>query len=609
MPLLPFNIQPGLVTEATERGARNRWVDADKVRFRKGWPEKIGGWRLETGSATLDGVARSIIGWRAIDEITYFAVGTSEKLYLRTGGANSDITPYDAATDAFGGTDSELTDPFTTTNGSNVVQVTDTSHGRTVDSWVEFSGASNVGGLDMNGVEWQVTNVIDSDNYEFEHTSAATSNDTGGGTVNYAYWLAAGPADATPGFGYGAGAYGDGTWGTSREGSTTLPPRIWSLDTWGEDLIANPRGGKIYTWAPPDGTNTRASAITNAPDENLLILVSDTDRHLIAVGTVPIGESSLDPLVIRWCDQNDFTTWTPDITNTAGQRRLDDGNRFVAAIRGRREHLIFTDTSLYTMTFVGPPAIFALRRAGKHGGILGQNAAAEYNGVAYWMGLEDFFVYDGRVRILDCPVRNFVFDDMNRDQRQKFFAGINSRFTEVWWFYATEGSMDIDRYVIYNFNEGTWTFGSLARTAWLDRSEASSVPVAAARTDGDSSLYLHEVGYADNGADMDWYLESYDAELPEMGDEGGPGGYYMRVRKLIPDFFERNEDITVTLKARKYPNKNSQQVSKSETLTTSDDYIKIRLRGRQIALRLSGSSDDFWRAGNWRVDAFPHGGN
>jgi hypothetical protein len=601
--IVPFRIEPGLVTEATDRGARNRWVDADKVRFRKGWPEKLGGWQEVTQQDRFEGVPRAIIAWSAIDERRYFGVGTSEKLYLRQGSTNADITPYDEATSAFSGSASTLSDPFSTTSGSEVVEVSHTSHGRTVNSWIEFANASNVGGLDMNG-EWQITDVIDSDTYEFRHTSAATSTATGGGTVDYAYQIAAGQKDAQPGFGYGAGSWGVGTFGTERDAFVTLSPRLWSLDTWGEDLIANPRGGAIYRWQPPSGTSTRANEITDAPDECLLILVSEVDRHLIAVGCTPIGESDLDPLVIRWCDQNDLTTWTPDINNTAGQRRLDDGSLFIAAIRGRREHVLFTDTAVYTMAFTGPPAVFSIRRVGRHGGLVGQMGVAEYNGVIYWMGSEDFFVYDGRVRILDCPVRNKVFGDINFSQRAKFFAGVNSLFTEIWWFYCSAGSQEIDRYVIFNFNEGTWTFGSLHRTAWVDRSEIAPVPYATTRA---GALFAHETGNDDDSTDMDWFLESYDVELPSGEEDaaGGPGGRLLRMRRLIPDFFERNEDINVTIKARKYPH--GAQVERTQVMTTNDDFVRVRLRGRQMGLRLSGSSQAYWRAGHWRLDVLPHG--
>jgi hypothetical protein len=602
MPLVSFQLAPGLVTEATARGAEGRWKDADKVRFRKKWPEKLGGWRSQNTTA-LDGVPRGIIGWQAIDGLEYFGIATSEKLLLRRGGTTFDITPYRVATSAFGGGKSTITDPFTTTSGSDIVEVNHSSHGIMYrNTWVEYANANNVGGLDLNG-EWQVTEVVDGNNYKIQHDSAATSDDTGGGTVDYAYQISAGPEDQTAGFGYGAGTWGQSTYGTAR--ATTdivLLPRLWSLDTWGEDFVANPRGGGIYRWQPPDGTSTRASEISNAPAECNFILVSGVDRHLIALGCTPVSGGGIDPLTIRWADQNDIDNWTPDVTNTASERRLDDGSRIVSAIRGRREHIIFTDTAVFTMSFVGPPTVFSIRRVGKGGGIASPQAMAEYGGLVFWMGLEDFYIYDGRMQVLDCPVRNHVFDDLNRDQASKITAGVNSKFTEIWWFYPSADSQDPDRYVIYNFYDKNWTFGTLNRTAWTDRTEVSSVPFACS-TDG--FIYAHETGNSDDGDHMAWFLESYDLEMPADQVDGGPGGKLVRVKRLIPDFFERNEDMTINLKARKYPN--GQQITRSVTLKEEDDFCRPRIRGRQVAVRMEGESSQFWRSGAWRIDIMPHG--
>jgi hypothetical protein len=565
----------------------------------------LGGWR-KIIDEQVKGVPRSMIDWQANDRSGFIAIGTSEKLYLFTGGALVDITPYIAATSGFGGGDSRLTDPFTTSSGSDLVDVNVSSHGLTVDTWVEFANANTFNGIDPNG-EWQVVAIIDTDNYTIQVDSAATSSGTGGGTdVDYAHQYPAGADDATAGYGYGAGAYGTGTWDTPRSASDiSLSARIWSLDTWGEDLMACPLpGGPIFYWDKSNGTSNRATEITNAPDGNAFILTSAIDRHLIAFGAVPVGSANQDPLVIRWCDQNNFNDWTPDANNTSGERRIDKGSRIVTAINVGRTILFWTDLSVYTMNFVGPPAIFSIQFAGDHSGIAGPLARASFGGVVYWMGRDNFWYYDGQVQQLPSDVRNYVFDDMNQNQSDKFFAGVNRQFAEVWFFYASEGSLDIDRYVIFNPREGHWSIGTLDRTAWIDRGEVFPHPSAMSRA---GYLFGHDVGFDADGAPIDWFLETYDLELPagEEDPSGGPGGRLFRVRRLIPDFFQREENIDVQLRARKYPN--GVQVTRDRVLKAADNFIPVKLRGRQIGIRLSGSSTKFWRAGHWRGDIIPHG--
>lgn len=606
MPLIELEILPGVLTERTERGAKGRWSDGNRIRFRQGLPEKLGGWQASTiAGDPIQGVPRSALDWQAIDQAKLTAVGTNLRLYQIYGGTAQNITPYRLATDAFGGLDTELTDPFDTTDTLSIVNVSHTGHGLIVGTAVYFDGATAVGGLTIDG-EYVVESVIDADNYTIDAGSAATSTANGGGTVDYAYEINVGASVGVLGLGWGAGAWGEGTWGTAREvSSILLDARTWALDTWGEDLIANPRDGGIYVWDKSAGyADNRAAPITDAPAPALFTLVSPIDRHLIALGCVPIGGSTLDPLVIRWCSQNDYTDWTPTRLNTAGQRRLDGASTIMSGIRVREETLIFTDVSVFGMNFVGPPSIFSIRQLGGECGLIAPLARAEFGGIAFWMSYENFFYYDGSLNVLPCPVRNHVFDDVNVTARSQFHCGVNTLFHEIWFFYASAGSAEIDRYVIFGMQEQAWWYGDLDRTVWLDHSGVRLVPAA---FDASGTMYDHETGTSADGSAMSEFLESWDFEVP--GEFGSTGQNLVFMDALIPDFLRMTGPMQVTLNARKYPA--GEQVTRGPfDVRTFDEYIRPRIRGRQVSLRMESNqafpSTD-WRAGVWRMNVRPHG--
>ena len=603
MPLAELNIAPGIVTEQTARGAKGRWTNCNRVRFRELLPEKLGGWQSSAleGDSLL-GTPRAAIDWRAINGDGLTAIGTRLRLYQSFGGEVVNITPYALATDAFGGAESELTDPFDTTDTESIVEVTHASHGLQAATTVYFDNATAVGGLTIDG-EYQVVEVLDSSTYTIDAGSAATSTANGGGTVDYAYEINIGVDIGSTGKGWGASGYGESTWGTPRDiTGISFAARTWALSTWGEDLIANPRGLGIYTWDKSVGyaSTNRAEVIANAPANANFALVSPIDRHLIAFGCTPAGGSALDPLVIRWCDQNDFTTWTAARTNTAGERRLDNASEIMSALPVREEICVFTDISLYTMTFIGPPATFNIRQLASECGLAGPLARAAYGGIAFWMSYENFFYYDGAVDILPCPIRNHVFDDMNTSQRSKFFCGVNSLFQEVMFFYCSAAATEIDRYALFQVKDRVWTFGELSRTAWLDTSSVRTVP---AGFDADGVFYDHESGSTDDGVAMGEFIESCDVEIDQSGD------HLLFLRRLVPDFLTMTGPMSITLKARKYPH--GEQITRGPyTVTPTNGYIRPRIRGRQVQLRVESDqdmSDTDWRMGTWRVDARQHG--
>ena len=585
MQYLNLAVAPGIFNEASDYTAQARWVDGNHIRFYKGQPQPIGGYRQVENTNEAQGIVRGAIDWIALDGRKVIGLGTNLKLYVWIGNTYYDITPIEE--------EDELTDPFTTTNGSDIVEVTHVNHGRLEGDFVIFDNASAVGGITIDG-EYQVVEVIDADTYTIIHSAQATSDATGGGTVDYIYLLGTGQVNGILGLGWGAGEWGMGTWGTPRTDSGILiPPRTWSLTNWGEDLIANPRGGGIYWWDYSNGTTVRAEALaaaSDAPEHVQFVLVSPTTRHMIAFGCEPFGSSDPDPMHVRWCTQNDFNStdaWEPLEENTAGDVQLDHGSQIISAIEtSNNEILIFTDTAVYSMVYVGPPQVFTTRLMGTAAGISAPYARATFGAYTWWMGPEDFYIYDGRVRTLPCEVRSYIFSRINNDQRDKIFAATNRIWQEVWWFYPSENSTEIDSYVAYNWNDNTWHYGDMERVSWIDRNEISPTPIA---WDVGGLMYEHEL---QDQEIEDVFVESGFMRMGEADD-------FVFLDRVVPDFERINRPIRFYINGKKYP---ASEVETKGPIQLRDTTEKqdFRLRAKNFSIKLESDSS-IWRLSSLKL--------
>lgn len=585
MPLIELPILPGIVTIKTDRGAKGRWKSGDKVRFFNGLPEKIGGWLKATVNQFL-GICRGTWDWQTLNFEKIISAGTNLKLYIYKGGTFSDVTPI-----ASSGT--LPNNPFTTTVGLFTVTVHHVAHGEMTGDYVHFSGATAVGGITIDG-EYSITSITGADDYVITHSIAASSSASGGGAVvAYQYEIHVGPVDSIFGLGWGAGTWSTGTWGTARTVSNFLTvARTWKMENWGEDLIANYRGGGIYLWDSSTGVGTRAALISGTPTTAKGIFISSENRILVAYGA---HDGSVDdPMLIRWSDSEDYTNFVPDvITNTAGDKRLDQGTELVTHAKSRSGTLIFSDSFAWMMTFDGPPDIFGFTPLGSNGAIVGPNAAVEADGTVFWMGAHNFYVFDGSIKILMCEVHNHVFEDFNMVQKHKVWAGANQFFTEIWWLYPSGDSTECDSYVLYNRLLGTWSIGTIGRTAFVGDSKIFQNVYAFG---SDHFLYDHEFGVDADGAAMDSTLESGDVEI-------GDGDQNMRIRKLVPDFKELDGSIDITLKGRKYPQRTQQFVKGPFQVDADTAFINPKIRARQVALLLrSNEIGGHFRCGTFRLE-------
>ena len=487
MPLQKILFKPGVNREQTRYSTEGGWYESDKVRFRQGLPEKIGGWQ-RISSATFQGVCRSLWNWVTLGSVNLLGMGTNLKFYLEEGAAYNDITPLRATV--------ALTDPFATVSGSPIVTVTDAAGGYLDGDFVTFSGATAVGGLTIDG-EFQITYVTGI-TYTITAASNATSTATGGGSVSAAYQINVGAAYAIPMTGWGAGTWGGGVWGTGLVSAESI--RLWSQQNFGEDLIFGPRNGPIYYWDATGGVTTRGVLLSSlggasdVPTQQSLLLVSDINRFVFCFGANDVGTATVDPMLVRWSDQENAVNWTPAATNQAGSLRLSRGTEIIAASQARQEVLVWTNSSLYSLQYVGAPAVWSAQLVGENISVASQNCVAYANGVAYWMGKDKFYKYDGRTQPLRCDLRRFIFTDFNTEQYDQVFAGTNESFHEIWWFYCSSNVTDIDRYVVYNYVEDAWYYGTMARTAWLD-SGLRDNPLAATYS---YNLVNHEQGNDDN---------------------------------------------------------------------------------------------------------------
>ena len=625
MPLQKYLFNPGINKEGTDYTAEGGWFDGNLVRFRKGFPEKIGGW-VKYLTESYDGTGRKLLGWVALDGTRLLGLGTRSKLYVQEGADFDDITPIRATS-----TNGVL---FAATNGSSVITATDDAHGASKGDFVTFSEAVSLGGVITAAVlnqEYLIASVPSVNTYTFtaKDTSGeivtANSSDTGNGGsgVDGAYQISPGLDTYVDGTGWGASAWGDGTFGSSSAIGSNNQLRLWSLDSFGEDLIACPRGGSIYYW---DYTNasTRALALADlsganlAPTLGLQVLVSDVDRHVVVLGADPINATAsgrtgaIDPLLVAFSDQENAAEWEPLSTNTAGSLRCSAGSQIIGGLRARQETLIWTDVALYSLQFIGAPLTFGLTLINEGVSLIGPNAPVNTPSGIFWMDKKGFYTYQGAVQPVPCSVHSYVFDDLNEDQAFQVFGFLNKQFNEVGWFYCSGSSETIDRYVTYNYVDQTWAIGQLARTAWLDEGIAS-VPRAAGYDGTSNYIYSHETGFDDDGAPMDnVFIESADFDI-------GDGQEFQFIKKVIPDVKftgsgGTDQTINFVLKARNYPGQ-SLTTDQTSSFTGTTTKIDTRARGRQAAVRFESDDDASaglrtgvgFRIGATRLDLQPNG--
>jgi len=621
VPLTKLQFRPGINRDITSYSNEGGWVDCDKVRFRQGYPEVIGGWEKYSQNTYL-GTARALFNWVALDGSDFLGVGTHLKYYIEQGQAFYDVTPIRATTT------NGIT--FAATDGSSTITATDTGHGAVQGDFVTIAGAVSLGGLVTAAVlnqEYQIDSVPTANTYTFTAkdttgatvTANASDSGNGGSGVDGVYQINAGLNTGVGGNGWGAGTWGRGTWGSGAAIGVTTSLRMWSHDNFGEDLLINPRDGAIFYWDKSSGVTTRAVAIgtvsgaDSTPITAKQIMVSDVDRHVIAFGTNPIGSAIQDPLLIRFSDQESLTDWNPKATNTAGDLRIGSGSEFVRAIETKREIIIFTDSSVHSMQFIGAPFTFGIQPLTSNTTIMGPNAAIAIEDAVFWMGRQNFYVYDGKTQQLPCTVKERVFFDFNYDQAHKVFAGVISEFSEIVWYYcsntnsvANGGTGENDRYVIYNYAEQSWYYGNLGRSAFLDRG-IRTFPIAA---EG-GYLYNHETGYSDDGSIMTSRIESSPIDM-------GDGDQFTFIRRLIPDFTfngstTSSPTVNVTLQSNNFPAGSylQSEISKVDrnavsTTVPFEQYTNkadIRLRGRAFSIKVDCSALGVrWRLGSPRVD-------
>jgi len=684
MPLQKILFKPGVNKENTRYTTEGGWYECDKIRFRQGNPEILGGWQ-RISADTYNGTCRSLWNWTTLSNLNLVGVGTNTKFYIQNGGAYKDITPLRVTT-TLG------TNPFTG-NGTTTVTVTAAAHGATTGSFVTFSGVTGTYAATLNA-EFQIT-VVNVNSYTITTASVVAAGATGGSAVSAAYQLNAGPAFAIPLTGWGAGAWGAGSWGNGTTSVTSL--QLWSQINYGEDLVFGPRGGGLYYWDATAGLTTRGvllnslggtvsftnasptvvtstvlytegaalkfsggslptgvtagttyyvynvngltfnlldvagaevntsssgtgavSTIVDVPTVQNSITVSDSSRFIIVFGCNDYGSATLDPMLIRWSAQDDPYNWTPDPTNQAGFVRVSHGSEIVATVQTRQEVVVFTDSAVYSFQYLGPPYVWAPQLLGDNISIEGPNAAVIASGIVYWMGVDKFYSYDGRVQTLNCDLRRHIFGDFNQAQAAQVFAGTNEGFNEVWWFYCSSNSNEIDRYVIYNYLEKIWYYGNMKRTAWLD-SGLLDFPLAATYS---NNLVYHEQGLNNNETGTTTAIDAY---ISSSEFDIGDGHNFGFVWRVLPDLtFENAENsptgATPSVAMTLYGLANSgsgvtstasQPVAKSSTYVITEQFtgmIFTRMRGRQMIFKISSNQiNTVWQLGAPRIDIRPDG--
>ena len=623
MPLTKFNFKPGINKEETDYSNEGGWVDGDKIRFRKGRVEKIGGWE-KSSSNTYIGTGRALHSWVSLGGSRYLGLGTTNKYYIESGGVFNDITPIRATTT------NGIT--FAATDGSAIITATDSDHGAVVGDFVTIAGSASLGGNITAAVlnqEHQITGVPTANTYTFTASATANASDSGNGGsgVDGVYQINSGLDFYVAASGWGSGAWSAGTWGSATAITAAGQLRLWTHDNFGENLIINPRGGGIFRWVEDNGLSTRAlelSGISGAslvPTKGLQVITSETDRHLIVLGADPISSGSrtgtIDPMLVAFSDQENELDFQPLATNTAGSVRLSSGSFIIGGLKSRQEVLIWTDTSLYSMTFIGPPLTFAINLINEGAGLIGPKGAVNAPNGVYFMSKNAFYFYNGSVQKLPCSVQDYVFADLDLDQAFKCFATLNSAFSEVWFFYPSieDNTREISRYVIYNYEENSWSIGSLIRYAWLDTG-IEDKPLATAKVSSSNFLYQHETGFNDDLSSMDGvFIESADLDVAD-------GDSFAFVKKLLPDIkfskaagTDPSPAMNIVVKSRNFANQ-SLTTDSTTQVTESSTFASLRTRSRQVVLRFESDDDNTvdsnkkdykWRLGSTRLDVVPSG--
>jgi len=638
--LQKLNFKPGFDKMVTESGAESQWIDGDFVRFRYGLPEKIGGWsQLTNSNNTLPGVARAQHAFAAINGEKYVAIGTSQGLFLYYAGEFFDISPLD---DGITGA------TFNATSGSATVTVNKTSHGLLAGRYITFSSVtvptgSGYSPTDFTGNTFEIqTTNLGSNSFEIIMPSNSAGSTSGTGSAQIDPYEIVGPTFQTAGLGWGTSTWGSGTWGTaSTTSSVVLDPGLWSLDNFGQILVATIHNGKTFTWnaGVTNPRTNRATIMSGAPTKSRLTQVSDRDRHVFHFGTeTTIGSSTTqDPMFIRFSDQENFNVYQPTAINTAGTFRLDKGNEIIGAVSGKDYTLVLTDTSAYAIQYVGPPFTFSVRQVGTNCGLIGQNALSYSNGIVFWMSGEGgFFMFDGTVKSIPCEVEDFVFSTtgnnlgINQTSSQLVYAEHNTLYNEINWFYAKFGSQQIDRCVTYNYAENVWTTSSLARTSYIDqglfdlpyateynKTSLPNFPIQGiTATYGASTYYEHETGTdqvnSSGTTSIDAFIQSGDFDITNSNNIAnlqGDGEFTMSVKRFIPDFQVLTGNSKITLLLNNYPNNTATSSPLGPfTVTSSTDKIDTRARARLVALKIENDAvGETWRYGTFRLDAKPDG--
>ena len=623
MPLTKVNFRPGINKEETDYSNEGGWVDGNFIRFRKGRVEKIGGWEKYIDS-TLVGSPRALHAWIALDGTQYLGVGTTNKYYVENGNVYNDVTPIRRS--------STNSTTFGATNGSSTITVTETGHGAVNGDFVTFSSAVSLGGNVTAAVlnqEYQINLVTGDNTYEITAkdtsgttvTANASDSGNGGSATDAVYQINSGLDVFVPSTGWGVGTWGAGAWGAATALSDTNNLRLWTHDNFGEDLIINPRNGGIFKWDESNGLSTRAvelsgiSGANKVPTKALQVITSETDRHLIVLGADPLSGGSrtgaIDPMLVAFSDQENELEFEPLSTNSAGSLRLSSGSSIIAGIKSRQEVLIWTDTSIYSMQFIGPPLTFAMNLINEGAGLIGPKAVVNAPNGVFFMSKNAFYFYNGSIKKLNCSVQDYVFGDLNVDQSFKCFAGLNEEFSEIWFFYPskTDSTNEISRYVIYNYEEDSWSIGSLERYAWLNPG-INEKPLAAGETSSTKVIYQHETGANDDTSSMDGvFIESADIDITD-------GDNFLFLKKIIPDILFQTEigtspdpALNVVVKRRDF-NSESLTTGSTTQIKNSSTFSSLRTRTRQFVLRFESDDDnteadrkDFkWRLGNTRVD-------